>query len=225
MNLLPGFQVYDEVSSTMEVASRALCDGTPIGVIVARSQSAGRGRLQRKWHSPPGDSLSMTLTLAEKPGPDGYLIGLAIGCAVAQVCDTQLRWPNDLVLGDGLRKVGGILTEVVNDHFLVGIGLNLNQVSFPDEIAPFATSLRLETGQNYVLDSVAREIADAVAQASRPTAFSFLLSQWSPRDRTPGKLYRTISGEMVVAEYVNELGELVTTNGQRVSAAEALFGK
>jgi biotin-[acetyl-CoA-carboxylase] ligase BirA-like protein len=225
LNLVSGFQTFDEVSSTMEVATRALCAGNPIGTIVARTQTAGRGRLQRKWHSPPGDSLSMTLTLAENPGPDGYLIGLAIGCLVAEVCDTQLRWPNDLVMGDGLRKVGGILTEVVEGHFLVGIGLNLNQTEFPEDISPFATSLRLETGQSYVAESLAAEIAEAVRRAPRPTAFSFLLSSWSPRDRTPGKKYRTVGGELVVAEYVNELGELVTTTGQRITAAEALFGK
>lgn len=104
------------VSSTQD-AARDL----PVGsVVVAEEQTAGRGRLGRRWEAPPGSALLATFVVAPHP-----LTSLAAGVAAAEACGgaVRLKWPNDLLL-EG-RKLGGILVESRPDRHLVGIGINL----------------------------------------------------------------------------------------------------
>ena len=104
------------VTSTQEVAR-----DLPIGsVVVADHQTAGRGRLDRRWDSPPGSALLASFVLAPRP-----LLSLAAGVAAAEACgpDVSLKWPNDLMLRG--RKLGGILVEVTAGKAIVGIGINL----------------------------------------------------------------------------------------------------
>ena len=94
----------NSVTSTQDVA-RAL----PIGsVVVAEHQTAGRGRLDRRWESRPGTALLVSFVL--RPNP---VLSLAAGVAAAEACgnDVRLKWPNDLLLGGA--KVGGILVEAM----------------------------------------------------------------------------------------------------------------
>jgi BirA family transcriptional regulator, biotin operon repressor / biotin---[acetyl-CoA-carboxylase] ligase len=93
----------------------------PIGsIVVADHQTAGRGRLERRWESPPGTALLVSFVL--RPNP---VLSLAAGVAAAQACGggVRLKWPNDLLL-DG-AKVGGILVEVTPTTAICGIGINL----------------------------------------------------------------------------------------------------
>src|SRR3979490_3350989 len=104
------------VSSTQDVA-RTL----PIGsIVVADHQTAGRGRLDRKWEAPPGTALLVSFVL--RPNP---ILSLAAGVAAADACGrgVRLKWPNDLLLGDA--KVGGILVEASVTKAICGIGINL----------------------------------------------------------------------------------------------------
>jgi BirA family biotin operon repressor/biotin-[acetyl-CoA-carboxylase] ligase len=104
------------VTSTQDVA-RAL----PIGsVVVAEHQTAGRGRLDRGWESPPATGLLVSFVM--RPNP---LLSLAAGVAAAEACggDVRLKWPNDLLLRG--TKVGGILVEVMTAKAICGIGINL----------------------------------------------------------------------------------------------------
>lgn len=121
-------------------------------VVIADAQTRGRGRLGRTWFSPPGESLYLTLllrpTLAPHRAPP---LSLVAGVALAETIEAlglhpELKWPNDLLL-DG-RKVAGILTEMATsgsgiEHVLLGIGVNLHGIAFPDELAGRATSLAL----------------------------------------------------------------------------------
>ena len=124
-------------------------------VVVADQQDAGRGRLGRKWHSPPGESLYLSAVLRPPLPPHRVPpLTLAAGVAVAEALVAfdvvpALKWPNDVQL-DG-RKVAGILTEMSADldrvhHLVVGIGVNLNGRAFPDELAAIATSVALARG-------------------------------------------------------------------------------
>ncbi len=124
-------------------------------VVVADAQTQGRGRLGRRWHSPPGESLYFSVVLRPPLPPHRVPpLTLAAGVAVAETlvaCDVtpSLKWPNDVLL-DG-KKVAGILTEMSADldrvhHLVVGIGVNLNARVFPDEIAAIATSVALARG-------------------------------------------------------------------------------
>ena len=93
----------------------------PIGsIVVADHQTAGRGRLDRRWESPPGTALLVSFVLSPNP-----ILSLAAGVAAAQACGggVRLKWPNDLLLDSA--KVGGILVEVTPATAICGIGINL----------------------------------------------------------------------------------------------------
>lgn len=131
-------------------------DPAPHGaVVVADAQDAGRGRLGRKWHSPPGESLYLSVVLRPPLPPHRVPpLTLAAGVAVAETLlafdvTPALKWPNDVQL-DG-RKVAGILTEMSADlnrvhHLVVGIGVNVNTRAFPEELAAIATSVAAARG-------------------------------------------------------------------------------
>jgi BirA family transcriptional regulator, biotin operon repressor / biotin---[acetyl-CoA-carboxylase] ligase len=128
---------YDTVDSTMRIAA-----ALPLGdVVIAREQTAGQGRHGHSWHSPSGAGIYCSIAL--EPAP---LLTLALGLATAEAiaipCD--LRWPNDVMIGD--RKVAGILVQLHEGKAIAGIGVNLNQTEFPPGIE--ATSLKLVTGRD-----------------------------------------------------------------------------
>ncbi len=117
---------FTEVASTNRVAADLVREGAGDGlVVVADHQTAGRGRRGRTWESRPGSALLVSVVL--RPVPP--LVTLAAGVAAAEACQAvagakvDLKWPNDLMLDDA--KLGGILSELVGDAAVVGLGLNL----------------------------------------------------------------------------------------------------
>ncbi len=117
---------FAELDSTNRLAADLVRAGAPDGVVVgADHQTAGRGRRGRTWDSRPGASLLVSVILRPAPA----LVTLAAGVAAAEACEAVagvavgLKWPNDLLL-DG-AKLGGILSELVGDAAVVGLGLNL----------------------------------------------------------------------------------------------------
>ena len=121
-------------------------------VFTADFQTAGRGRLDHKWHSPAGTNLMMSavLSVADLEPEQVATLPLVAGLAVAKAVGSfdrgaalavRLKWPNDVWVGE--RKIAGILCERHGDNVIVGIGVNVNQTEFPLEIADRATSLRL----------------------------------------------------------------------------------
>ena len=157
--------VFDECDSTNVRAAKAAFDGEKEGtVIVADHQNSGRGRRGRSWQSPPGTSLSMSVVLRPSmvPGPAPQITlvaAMAVAYAIDDLIDetekkkktekTQIKWPNDIVMGD--RKISGILSEIsceidhVN-HIIVGIGVNVLGTAFPADIADKAGSIFSVTG-------------------------------------------------------------------------------
>ncbi|HEY0162269.1 MAG TPA: biotin--[acetyl-CoA-carboxylase] ligase [Edaphobacter sp.] len=146
------------VGSTNTLALEAAQAGERVGVWIADEQTAGRGRGGHGWHSVAGDGLYVSILVAPAlPIAKALWLSLATGLAAKQAIrevagfEVDIRWPNDL-LANG-KKCGGILVEttVAPDAMLryavIGIGINLNHASFPDEIAQIATSLRVETGR------------------------------------------------------------------------------
>lgn len=136
------------VGSTNDEAWAAFTADAPDGtVVVADAQSAGRGRLGRRWHTAPGKSLALSVLLREGCEPAAVgLLPLAAGLAVAEALESlgarpSLKWPNDVLLGE--RKVAGVLCEAKRGAAVVGAGVNLGQAAdeFPEEIAATAISL------------------------------------------------------------------------------------
>lgn len=144
-------RVLEQIDSTNEEIRRnlALPEGA---VVIADQQTHGRGRQGRSWHSEPGTGLYLSTLL--KPGlpPENLaLVTLMAGVATVSAIQQQatvpatLKWPNDILLNG--KKLAGILCEYIpGTAVIVGIGINLNQVSFPEDIQSIATSLKLETG-------------------------------------------------------------------------------
>lgn len=144
------------VGSTNDVAKRLAEYGAPDGTLVlADVQTSGRGRYGRTWHSPEGGIYaSLILRIVKQPDELPKLtivtaIGACEGLRQATSLPIMVKWVNDLVL-DG-KKVGGILIEAKSsantvEFVVVGIGVNVNVASFPDEIKSSATSLSEASG-------------------------------------------------------------------------------
>ncbi len=154
--------------STMKDAAKLAARDEPHGtVVVAEEQTAGIGRHGHTWHSPGNGGLYLSIILRLPFPPDvlpvlTMALGLAVACAVEEVCGVScdLRWPNDLMLGG--KKLAGIMVQAADRGALIaGIGVNVNQVAFPEDLRLIATSLRVETGREYpkeeLLDRVVAE--------------------------------------------------------------------
>lgn len=154
-------QHYYKIGSTNSAAMEAASAGAPEGsVFLAEQQTAGRGRGANPWHSPQSTGIYCSVVLRPAlPPSEALLFSLAAGLAVhaaIQEIDSRvkpdLKWPNDVLI-EG-KKFCGILTEMNAEatrvrHIVVGIGINVNQASFPAELQPVATSLRLATGTEW----------------------------------------------------------------------------
>jgi BirA family biotin operon repressor/biotin-[acetyl-CoA-carboxylase] ligase len=147
--------------------------GRPAGsIVVAGEQTAGQGRHGHEWHSEAGAGLYCSMVL-DLPLPPAEMAAatLALGVAAAEAIERvgglrcDLRWPNDVMLGD--RKVAGILVQFSGTFPVAGIGINVNHSSFPPGLAESATSLRLETGREFALEELLEAL---VAEADRACA-------------------------------------------------------
>lgn len=151
---------FYKVGSTNSEAMNAAAEGAPEGsVFLAEEQLAGRGRGAHSWHSAQSEGIYCSVILRPPMPPSDALLlslaaGLAFGGAVSDVAQVpvDLKWPNDLLCGG--KKFCGILTEMNAEatrvrYVVVGVGINVNQVKFPAELRPIATSLRMETGTEW----------------------------------------------------------------------------
>lgn len=183
-------QHYYKTGSTNHEAMQAASGGAPEGsVFLAEQQTAGRGRGANTWYSAKSAGIYCSVVLRPALPPSEALIlslaaGLAVHAALQQIdarVAPDLKWPNDVLI-DG-KKFCGILTEMSAEatrvHYIViGVGMNVNQASFPAELQQRATSLRLATGTEWsrvdlcwaLLKSLDREyhelLDDAGARAS-----------------------------------------------------------
>ena len=144
-----------ETDSTNIQAKSGGEKGEPHGTLfVAESQNAGRGRRGRAWESPAGESIYMSLLLRpELPPVKAPMITLVMALSVAEAIREQtgeealIKWPNDIVIRG--KKVCGILTEMSTEmtyinYTVIGVGINVNQNQFSEELKERATSLKLE---------------------------------------------------------------------------------
>ena len=196
------FLYFSTIGSTNDVARQCTADAGAEGtVVVADAQTSGRGRRGRRWFSPAGSGLYVSVVL--RPGQaraDGdratRLLTLAAGVAMAEGIEVavgvspQIKWPNDLLLGR--RKVGGILAEAIGvaggglggASVVLGYGINVGAAAYPPEIADRATALEPEVGQS--IDR-ARLLVETLAALSRryddllAGRFDAILDAWTVR--------------------------------------------
>lgn len=151
---------YPVTGSTNDEAFRLGVAGALEGaIVIADSQTKGKGRLQRVWHSPAGKNIYTSIILRPQfEVARAPQISIAAGVAVAEVLEKycpgkiQLKWPNDVLLNG--KKICGILAQVKTnvrgiDFIVLGIGINVNikYNQFPEDIRNLATSLSAETGR------------------------------------------------------------------------------
>ena len=148
---------FDTIDSTnikaQELAEKGYQSGT---LVVADKQESGKGRRGRSWVSPSGTGIFMTLMIKPDINPNNasmltLVAALAVAKAITSVTgeEAMIKWPNDIVVNS--KKVCGILTEMnaqfdYINHIVVGIGINVHNESFPEEISQMASSLMIEAG-------------------------------------------------------------------------------
>ena len=148
---------FDTIDSTNTKAQELAEKGYPSGtLVVADKQESGKGRRGRSWVSPSGTGIFMTLMIKPDINPNNasmltLVAALAVAKAITGVTGEEalIKWPNDIVVNS--KKVCGILTEMnaqfdYINHIVVGIGINVHNESFPEEISQMASSLMIEAG-------------------------------------------------------------------------------
>ncbi|HEY2175151.1 MAG TPA: biotin--[acetyl-CoA-carboxylase] ligase [Mycobacteriales bacterium] len=167
-------RVVGETGSTNADLAAAAERGAGEGaVLVAESQTAGRGRLHRDWTSPPRAGLTFSILLRPDDVPTtrwGWLpllAGVSVARAVARFgeVEARLKWPNDVLVGPDRRKAAGLLAQVAGGAVVVGIGLNVTTRA--DELPEGATSLAASGASGTDRDPLLRAILRAVAEDYR----------------------------------------------------------
>ncbi|MFN7018605.1 MAG: biotin--[acetyl-CoA-carboxylase] ligase, partial [Fimbriimonadales bacterium] len=175
--------------------------------VYARHQTAGRGRQGAHWYDTPGLSMLVSLILWETPTPEPiWLTGLLAALATAQALEAhypalplvQLKYPNDVMLHG--RKLGGVLTEVVEGTAIVGIGVNLGQTQFPPDLAERAISVRMAVCSHLAAEFETPPTVDALILTLYQNLLRLLerwrthpdevVLLWRARDDSIGRAYR-----------------------------------
>ena len=174
MTLQPTILRFDSIDSTNLEAMRQARAGAPEGLcIIAREQTAGRGRLDRSWHSPKDAGLYFSIVL--RPALEMNLwpllplmSALAVSDALMKSCglSTDIKWPNDILAND--RKLCGILAETIETKTgsaaIVGIGINLRGEGAPKELRSTATSIEEITSRRPDVEEVVTGLLEAIAE-------------------------------------------------------------
>ena len=172
-NLIGGNVVYFEtIDSTNTVAKENdYKDGT---VIIAETQTAGKGRLGRSWESEEHSGIYMSVVLMpdislERIPMLTLVAGISVCNVLTKLCNVpfKIKWPNDIV-ADG-KKVCGILTEGVVSHkgtkAVVGIGINVNNKNFSNELSDKASSIYMLTGKSFERECIINTILEEFEKA------------------------------------------------------------
>jgi BirA family biotin operon repressor/biotin-[acetyl-CoA-carboxylase] ligase len=232
---LPPLDIRESVTSTMDAARERIRSGHVLfdssghpseGGVIAREQTAGRGQRGRNWYAEPGANLNATFYFGYPPTDPLHVneISLLAGVAVMEALKPLapsafgLKWPNDILFHN--RKLGGILIEMVKTPegawvALIGIGINLSTLQFPEELKGIATSLLREGIAPPDWRELGEQIRDTLnlcAEVRRDHGFDALLTRWRECDRTRGRRYETqVDGQSLtgVAEGIDAQGALL----------------
>ncbi len=169
-------EYLEQATSTNQILMQMADQGAPSGLLlIAEQQSAGHGRMQRQWHSPPGENLYFSTMIRPEIIPHkapqlSLVVAAAIYVSLKKLypkLDVAVKWPNDIFLSG--KKVAGVLCEMQTDmtsvkHVVIGIGINVNSVEFPEELKEIATSVAIETGAQSSRCQLLAEIINTLDQ-------------------------------------------------------------
>jgi BirA family biotin operon repressor/biotin-[acetyl-CoA-carboxylase] ligase len=216
-------RVFHETTSTNDVVEKLARDGVAEGAVVfAESQTKGRGRLGRKWVSPPGLGLWFSVLLRPKLRPTAITqITIIAATATARALRSltslpiEIKWPNDLLVRG--RKLMGVLTELSAEvdtvkHVTLGIGVDVNlpATALPSELRKIATSLRIETEHVWqraeVAAAILREL-DADYRRIRLGQFRAVADEWEANCATLGENVTVSIGDRKIPGRVEALDD------------------
>lgn len=185
---------YEETDSTNTRAKiSGESDGVHGSIFIAERQTTGKGRRGRGWEAEKGDIIAMSILL--KPDINieyisrvTLLAAVAVSRALSQIegIVPQIKWPNDVVING--KKVCGILTEMSSEgvdikYVVVGIGINVHNSSFPEELAQKATSIKLENGKDVdrskLIADVAYEFEQLYDKFMEDKDLSFMIDEYN----------------------------------------------
>lgn len=217
----------DSIDSTNQLAYRLALDGASEGTcVIAETQKAGRGRLQRKWFSPYGKNLYLSVILrpALHPSqvyPITFLSCLAVYDTLLSIgLEPSLKWPNDVLVNG--KKICGTLLELSTEadmvrFVVVGIGLNVNmkKAEMNDEIRSKATSILIETRKLFERARVCGMLLNALEQyyhLLKQEGVKSLCTEWEKKANIKGKLMEIAQGTTLfrgIAQGIDEDGALL----------------
>jgi len=228
---------YDSVGSTNDIAKRLVGESDKEGsVILAGSQTQGKGRLGKTWYSEENVGIYLSILLKPSLPPEQIAqITLVAGVALVQAINefsrvrTFLKWPNDILLNG--KKVAGILTEHCQDAahsgVIVGIGINVNHARFPVSLQHIATSMAMENGETFerlplitfLLNHLDQEYRSFLNKGISPT-----IDQWNLNSDMFGKYISLTQGAQTffgTAMKLDKEGQLVILidNGEKIAFA------
>ena len=205
------FYYFPTIGSTNEKAKLLAGSGAPEGtIVIAEEQTAGRGRNKRTWHSPPDTGIYTSLIFRpDLPASEAFGVLMASALGLLDAVDdlplstpAGLKWPND-ILAQG-KKLAGVLSDVGLARgrvswCVVGVGLNVNQESFPGELEDKAVSLQMLTGQVYDRTALLHALLEKIH-----VRYQTLLTKGTEAVLQPWRERSTILGNMVRVETAGE---------------------
>ena len=226
--------VVEQTGSTnADLLARAAAGDDIDGVVlIAESQTAGRGRHGRSWSTPPRSQVTLSAGVgvgavpSDKWGWLPLLTGVAVVDAVGEVTGLEagLKWPNDVLVGTG--KLAGILAEVAAPAPVVVVGLGLNVTEAPDPAATSLATLGAAVDRTELTDAVLRHLAGRIdGWRSAGGADAALAADYRSRSVTIGNRVRaSLPGDRVVsgvATDVDEMGRIRIDTGEQVLTVSA----
>ncbi|WP_099192804.1 biotin--[acetyl-CoA-carboxylase] ligase [Tepidibacter mesophilus] len=218
---------FDTIGSTNDYAKKSATDFIDGTIVVSEEQTSGRGRRGKEWHSIKGDGIWVSIILK----PDIYphnapfitqIAGASIVKALGNLkIDASIKWPNDIIVNN--KKVSGILTELGAEidkinYIVVGIGMNVKTIDFPDEIQSVATSI-LKEGYSVkridILKNILEEFEKLYLNYIQENDKSNCIMICKERSAILGKNIYIINGDKrrkVKCIDINEEGNLVIIN-------------
>lgn len=224
---------FRETDSTNRQARELAAGGAAEGtVVIAETQTHGRGRKGRQWFSPAGTGIYASLIIRPKISPgQAPRITLMTAVAIAEALlallplNVRIKWPNDILVGG--RKLAGILTEIstdmdVVDYIIVGLGMNVNTTfeSSPAEVKTAATSILTETGNAFPRINLIRACLrcfEECYEKFKNDDFEPIMQRWKELSDIIGQkirvgmIDRTLIGDVVD---VDDDGVLILKDGQ-----------
>lgn len=202
--------VFKTIDSTNNFAKSLAQLGAEHGTtVISEVQTQGKGRMGRSFYSPLGMGIYMSVILRPKLSVEHSLLitscaAVAVAEAIERVSgvECKIKWVNDIYAGD--KKLCGILTEAsVNveqgglEYAIVGMGINVQNVTFPKNVADIATSIKLETGENISRSLLAAEVLNCLEEKLENITDKSFIEEYRRRSNLIGKRITVTQGDNV----------------------------